>query len=628
MVFILIACVFTLPTYSQIQTSDSMYASYDYKSILPHPRLFLASGEEEQIIHACRESTELKRIHDYIINTSDRFLQEPVVEFEIIGPRLLDVSREALMRLYYLSYSYRTTKQEAYLDRAKMEIRAVCAFESWNPSHFLDVAEMCLAVAIAYDWLYDALDEETKHIAQEAILAKAIAPATTPKAPWFYKASNNWNPVCNAGLVAGALAIYEEDPEKCQWIIEKALQTVPKAMEVYAPHGNYPEGPAYWNYGTTFLMLLSASLESALGNDQALSQAKGFMESAEYMAFACSPSGKFYNYYDCREPHMPSPSLFWFASKLNRPELVFQEWELIKKGGYKPVSSHYPERLLPNALVFGKNLDLSNIRPPKKNSFIGEGKTPIALVRSSWDTSKKQHFLGIKGGTASDSHGHMDQGSFVYDIDDVRWVMDFPLQDYHSIEKEGISLWDNQQEGERWTIFRMNNFNHSTLSINKQLHNVEGKAWVTKKYTRGKKLGMGLNLRETLNLNQELKQAQRTVVLVKGNYVQVEDILESGSDSVHLYWNLVSPSEAQIINDHTIELKQKGKVMQVIFSSKHPFKLELRPAENPSQVISPITQESYPAFNEANPGVVMLGFTTILTPHSQAVFKVELREME
>jgi hypothetical protein len=32
---------------------------------------------------------------------------------------------------------------------------AAAAFSDWNPSHFLDVAEMTAALAIGYDWLYE-----------------------------------------------------------------------------------------------------------------------------------------------------------------------------------------------------------------------------------------------------------------------------------------------------------------------------------------------------------------------------------------------------------------------------------------------------------------------------------------
>ena len=60
-----------------------------------------------------------------------------------------------------LSYGYRMTKDPAILKRAELELLAISKFSDWNPSHFLDVAEMTMAAAIGYDWLYS--DYQTNH---------------------------------------------------------------------------------------------------------------------------------------------------------------------------------------------------------------------------------------------------------------------------------------------------------------------------------------------------------------------------------------------------------------------------------------------------------------------------------
>lgn len=47
----------------------------------------------------------------------------------------------------------------------------------WNPSHFLDVAEMTGGLAIGYDWLYDDLSPESREKIRQAIVAKGLGPA-------------------------------------------------------------------------------------------------------------------------------------------------------------------------------------------------------------------------------------------------------------------------------------------------------------------------------------------------------------------------------------------------------------------------------------------------------------------
>ena len=84
----------------------------------------------------------------------DRTLTEPPVERIKEGKRLLAISRIALKRIYYLSYAYRMTGDRKYALRAEQEMLAVSRFTDWNPTHFLDVGEMVMALAIGYSWLY------------------------------------------------------------------------------------------------------------------------------------------------------------------------------------------------------------------------------------------------------------------------------------------------------------------------------------------------------------------------------------------------------------------------------------------------------------------------------------------
>ena len=143
----------------------------------------------------------------------DRTLTEPPVERIKEGKRLLAISRIALKRIYYLSYAYRMTGDKKYAHRAEQEMLAVSRFTDWNPTHFLDVGEMVMALAIGYDWLYDSLQPDTRRVVREAIIEKGFDAAKNTRHAWFYTAKNNWNSVCNSGLAYGALALFEEIPE-------------------------------------------------------------------------------------------------------------------------------------------------------------------------------------------------------------------------------------------------------------------------------------------------------------------------------------------------------------------------------------------------------------------------------
>ncbi|MBC9798025.1 heparinase II/III domain-containing protein [Sinomicrobium weinanense] len=599
--------------------------SYNYSRIADHPRILLSEADEKTLKASLKRNPEFKKVDAYIRRVSDDLLSEEPLVFKKKGKRLLAVSRKALTRLYYLSYSYRMTGRAKYLHRAEKELNAVCAFESWNPTHFLDVGEMCMAVSIAYDWLYDDLKESTRKNVREAILKKAFEPSYIEDHAWFLDVHSNWNSVCNAGLVYGALAIMEDEKEQSVAIIERALKSNRLPLEAYAPDGNYPEGPGYWNYGTTFQVMLIAALESALGSDNGLSKAPGFLDSAYYMLFAGGPSGDYFNYYDCGKSQTARSSMFWFAQKLDDPSLIFQEVNMIRDGLYTKTVSSDIERVLPNALVFGKGLTLSEIKPPSRKMFTGHGITPVSIIRTSWEGTKGK-YLGVKGGSASDGHSHMDQGTFVYDADGLRWAMDFGLQSYITLESEGVDLWNLDQDAERWEVFRYNNLNHNTLTINNRRHNVEGRAEITETFEKGHERGARIDLTSVLNFNNELKMASRKATIVDDSYLKIEDRIEVNAEPVDLRWNMVTPASAEIMDKNTIRLSQKGKVILLKVSSDIPVKLAIRPSENPAEYLCEFGNYKYGAYNLQNKGTVMVGFDVKVPENTVARFTVSLTE--
>ena len=212
--------------------------SFDYTKIAPHPRLLWPVDGKDIIEQSMAKFPQLASVHRHIIEECTSMLSQRPVKRVVEGRRLLAVSRLALKRIFYLSYAYRMTGDEGYARRAEEEMLAVCYFPDWNPSHFLDVGEMVMALAIGYDWLFDYLGADVRRMVCQSIVEKGFG-AADPHA-FFYTVANNWNSVCNGGLTLGALAIYEEVPEQARAVIEKCLATNPKVMTVYGPDGGYP----------------------------------------------------------------------------------------------------------------------------------------------------------------------------------------------------------------------------------------------------------------------------------------------------------------------------------------------------------------------------------------------------
>jgi hypothetical protein len=436
-----------------------------------HPRLFLNRDGEAALKQRIASDAFLQSIQSSIVAEADRQLESKPVQRVLIGRRLLDKSRTALSRVLHLGVAWRLTGKPAYLDRARLELVAAANFSDWNPSHFLDVAEMTTAVAIGYDWFYPRLDDATRALLRTAIIEKGLKPSLTANS--WTRVTNNWNQVCNAGMAIGAIAVAESERSLAIDLVARAIDTVPKAMHEYAPDGAYPEGPGYWGYGTTFNVLLISALESALGSDFGLAAQPGFLATADYYLHVVGPSGYYFNYSDAgRGGGGVSPAMFWFAAKRREPYLVWHEWAALdarKSAG----SGRGRDRTDPMSLLW---VAPQQKKPsaPRALSWSGGGTNPVAFHRSSWEANAS--FVAIKGGSPSLNHAHMDVGAFVMDAAGLRWADDLGMQDYNSLESKGIKLWGRTQEAERWNIFRLGTSSHNVLQIDGQQQRVAGHA--------------------------------------------------------------------------------------------------------------------------------------------------------
>lgn len=579
---------------------------YGNTHLSQHPRLLLIKGEECKIKQLVKEDEAMKAVHDYIIKYSETSINKEPVERIKQGKRLLGVSRTALQRIYFLSYSYRMTNEVKYAERAERELLAVSGFADWNPSHYLDVGEMAMAVAIGYDWLYDYLSDDVKIKLRKAIVEKAF---NTAEKGGFYNRTNNWNQVCNAGLVLAALAIYEDEKEKADKIIRKAIETVPLAMESYSPDGIYPEGFSYWGYGTGFQVTMLAAMESSLGTDFGLSNHYGFMKSPYYMLYMTAPSGFCYNFCDSGRKVDLNQAMYWFAAKTKDSSLLWYEYSYLKN--LNRYTGNDIDRLLPNILVFSKDIGFDNLKKPDGNFFIGEGIKPVFIYRNGW-TSKDDTYLGVVAGSPSIPHGHMDSGSFVYERNGERWAIDLGVQNYYSLEKEGVDLWNSTQEGQRWDVFRIGNTGHSTITINRKKHLVTGNPKFIETYQESDCKGVKIDM--TSLYGDDVKEVLRSVYLDKNDNLNIIDEIQTNENDAEVMWAMVTSAEAKIIGDNIIELSKNGKKMK--FHIETLTDVNLKIWEN-----KPVHH-----YDQDNPGTLRIGFTVNLTPNKEFRFKITVKE--
>ena len=588
-----IVLVVVISFFATLSGADNK-VSIDIGKLPPHPRILLCKGAEK----ALKKQAKLpvwNGLYESILQACDTMLGLPVNERVVVGRRLLATSRENLRRILFLGFAYRMTGEKRYSDRAEAEMLKAASFSDWNPSHFLDVAEMTAALAIGYDWLYPKLSETSRRTIRTAILEKGLKPSFGKEHDAILNAPTNWNQVCHCGMAYGALAVAETEPDLARRTIERAVEKVRIPMRHYAPDGAYPEGYAYWEYGTSFNVLLISAMENAFGTDFGLCDAPGFLESGKFMLHMVTPQLRSFCYSDCSTDAGLLPALFWFYRKTGDASILCNQGWLLQADSRK---NHLQDRLLPLLFVWGQGASLDKPTVPETLYWKGGGDNPVFLMRSGWNDPDAL-YVGVKMGTPGASHAHMDVGSFIFEADGVRWAIDMGGEDYDRLEKRGVDLWNGAQGSQRWEVFRYNNKAHNTLTFNDKPQSIKGKVQIKdwRDSTRLRYVAMEL----TPVYEGQVRYAERAVAMVDDSYAVIEDRVEPGLYYTRMRWTLVTEATPRILSDSVLLLERGGKRCYVRIASQTPVRWIIRPAVSENTYDSP------------NPGVTIVAFDTDLT---------------
>jgi len=460
-----------------------------------------------------------------------------------------------------------------------------------------------LAVSIGYDWLYNSLSQSSKDIIKKAIIEKGLKPSLDPKYNSWLKVTHNWNQVCNTGITYGALAVFEDQPDLSVQLINRAAESINLPMNDCMPDGAYPEGYGYWGYGTSFNVMFISALEKVFGKTFDFSSKTGFFKTAGFLENMTGPTGSCFNFSDSGERGELHPAMFWFANRLNDPSLLWSETK------YLTGEHRANDRLLPAIMIWGAGLKIDRITAPAKTMWVGMGKNPVSLMRTSW-SDPNAIYVAMKGGSSSVNHAHMDVGSFVMEADGVRWAMDFGSQDYNSLESKGVDLWNMKQNSQRWEVFRYNNFAHNTLTINGKLQQVAGYAPITS--SSGDPSMMNAITDLTKIYADQLKSISRGIAIVNKQYVTIRDELETLSNETVIRWTMVTSADVKITGNNTAELTKKGK------------KLILKVAGLAKIAIKTWTTASPHDYDTQNPGTIMVGFEATIPANTKTALQVFL----
>ena len=549
-------------TKSAYQLENPMSVQYLKKNLRKsQPRLVLNATIEKNLRRKLKTDPLIQNIYESIKYNVETVLERDLITLDITDNpnsqrNQLGISRDFLYRINMLAMVYRIEKDPKILQRINDEVVSACNFPTWYPRHFLDVGEMSLAIALALDWTAGKLPKPTVTLAKKSLIEKGIKPSwpENGKIPRWIYGTNNWNQVCNAGMIAASIAVAEMEPELAAKTIKRSIDGMNYALVEYGPDGVYPEGAIYWGYGTMFSVVTAAMFESAFGTDFGIADFPGFKESAIYRVLVTAPSKLLFNYADCaEEPERYTDfTLSWFATKTGDKTYLNKEKFMLPPEELGRIS-----RLAGAGLVWTAQFEEKETEKIP-NSWKGEGANPI-VVFTGGENNSNGYYFGGKGGRGTVNHGNMDAGSFIFELNGVRWVIDPGKQSYGLLERAGFDLWGRCQECDRWKLITKNNFGHSTISVNNALHIVDGLAKIAD-FKNGDKPEATFDM--TPVFAGQLKSAKRRFVKDGPTSLIIEDQIEISEETKMITWQMMTVSDVEIVKGGAI-LTQDGKTLKL-----------------------------------------------------------------
>ena len=549
-----------------------------------HPRLFFSKDEEAALFEKAKGNPLLFRIIGVLKLEAEKDLQLKPQQY-LPNVQLLAISREQIRRVVTLAMAYRIFKDDKYAKKAEEELINVSNFPSWNPKHFLDVAEMTTAVAIGYDWCYDYLSEASRKLIETAIREKGFGPAwplyqKTEKTP--FNRENNWNMVCNSGLLNGAIAIGDKYPDELNRILGYAVQNTPKLLESFAPEGVFNEGPGYWGYNGMYMSLFFDNLQRNIQNEYGLTRYAGLDNTANFYSSLVGPTNRNFSFADASEGVDKSGTFFLLSKLYNQPEvagfyrsqidLALNEYEA--KGSY-----NFPRFFFLSVPWFDEASSYATAKEEKLTVF--KGVTDFLIFNAGKDSDKNRLWLAAKTGLPTWSHNQLDVGSFVLDCDGERWGIDLGADTYSL-----PSFWDYKPGGIRWNYFRNTNLAHNTISIDDKITNAAGQGELIRSNTIST-TPFGI-FDMSAGYSDEAGSVLRGFKLLSSDAILVRDEIRLKPGSKKVAWRFITDAEVNISgNTATLTKNNKKFFIQCLLGSG--FTMKSFPAQTNTEGEKPIS---------------------------------------
>ncbi len=292
----------------------------------------------------------------------------------------------------------------------------------------LNTGSMMYGVASAIDWV-DWTEEELvmiEDMCRRNVLDHALHAYTCSLKSYQHTicyGEGNQLLITNGGMLLLALSLYERDPEYYQDIIRGALRAIEGGTVAYFPNGEYIEGVSYWRYASNYLARVLKGLQTSMGTDWGTTDIPGVLETAKF-PFMMRGSSRAYAFGD-GQAEQPFVALMMFAADQTDNKTLAQYRK--KNGARSSLSTIDIANWVFDTSQFNQGLDSLY-----ENDIYNSSNSTVVL-KTGWESTDTT--LAFHGGANNDGHGHMDIGSFQFDMSGVRFGIDLERENYELRDK-------------------------------------------------------------------------------------------------------------------------------------------------------------------------------------------------
>ncbi len=333
---------------------------------------------------------------------------------------------EMIRDLHALSFGAYLTGEQNYFDKLDEALNVFCDYPTWIlPAHDdkelanfagkrVDIdlfsAENGHIVAAIYCSLGDRLRPETRERLRREIERRILTPfeemtdGKRPKNHWL-EGTNNWNPVCLAG-VGGCILAVEENRERRLKLLAETVKYSRNYFKSFAADGYCSEGIGYYNYGFVSYLNLAAMMRVATGGRLDM------LSLPESEAPSTFPD----RIVICKNLYPAFADTQWNAALLKRV-VDLRALMLGRKRSAAPAGGGYPVELL--VFHFGDGRDTAGGTPAELAPYSLFPEGGVAVLRPGKAYPASRLHAVFKGGHNAEEHNHNDLGTYVIVADET-----------------------------------------------------------------------------------------------------------------------------------------------------------------------------------------------------------------